>query len=127
MEKRMARFIQGDRPEAGPELAMTGWKLARLFLGVALIRARRSPFFQGNDRVGPEVIARRFDESRHVRRPDPSRRIDRADGRRRRCKRSEDRNQATGEHRGFHLVGERARYPDPRFDRRDGGVGAVYR
>jgi hypothetical protein len=41
-EKRMARFIQGDRPEAGAELAMTGWKLARLFLGVALIffRAR---------------------------------------------------------------------------------------
>ena len=23
MEKRMARFIQGDRPEAGAELAMT--------------------------------------------------------------------------------------------------------
>ena len=40
----MARFIQGDRPEAGAELAMTGWKLARLFLGVALVgpdRARR--------------------------------------------------------------------------------------
>ena len=34
----MARFIQGDRPEAGAELAMTGWKLARLFLGVALVR-----------------------------------------------------------------------------------------
>jgi hypothetical protein len=32
----MAGFIQGDRPEAGAELAMTGWKLARLFLGVAL-------------------------------------------------------------------------------------------
>ena len=45
MEKRMARFIQrGDRPEAGAELAMTGWKLARLFLGVAIVgpdRARR--------------------------------------------------------------------------------------
>jgi hypothetical protein len=38
-EKRMARFIQGDRPEAGAELAMTGWKLARLFLGVALVDA----------------------------------------------------------------------------------------
>jgi len=36
----MARFIQGDRPEAGAELAMTGWKLARLFLGVALIFLR---------------------------------------------------------------------------------------
>src|SRR5277367_1473358 len=36
MEKRMARFIQGDRPEASAELVMTGWKLARLFLGVAL-------------------------------------------------------------------------------------------
>ena len=35
----MARFIQGDRPEAGVELAMTGWKLARLFLGVALLHA----------------------------------------------------------------------------------------
>ena len=34
----MARFIQGDRPEAIAELAMTGWKLARLFLGVALPR-----------------------------------------------------------------------------------------
>jgi hypothetical protein len=34
----MARFIQGDRPEAGAELAVTGWKLARLFLGVALVR-----------------------------------------------------------------------------------------
>ena len=123
----MARFIQGDRPEAGSELAMTGWKLARLFLGVTLIRARRRPFFQGHDRVGPEVIARRFDESRHVRRPDPSRRIDRADGRRWRREGSENRNQSTGEHRGFHLVGERARYPDPRLCRRDGGVGAVYR
>src|ERR1700678_2208173 len=39
-EKRMARFIQGDRPEAGAELAMTGWKLARLFLGVALQSGR---------------------------------------------------------------------------------------
>ena len=38
----MARFIQGDRPEAGAELAMTGWKLARLFLGVAL-RGTASP------------------------------------------------------------------------------------
>jgi hypothetical protein len=36
----MARFIQGDRPEAGAELAMTGWKLARLFLGVAKATAR---------------------------------------------------------------------------------------
>ena len=36
-EKRMTRFIQGDRPEAGAELAMTGWKLARLFLGVASV------------------------------------------------------------------------------------------
>jgi hypothetical protein len=40
MEKRMARFIQGDRPEAGPELAMTGWKLARLFLGVVIVEYR---------------------------------------------------------------------------------------
>jgi hypothetical protein len=36
MEKRMARFIQGDRPEAGAELAMTDRELARLFLRVAL-------------------------------------------------------------------------------------------
>ena len=28
MEKRMARFIQGDRPEAGAELAMTGVTLS---------------------------------------------------------------------------------------------------
>jgi hypothetical protein len=32
MEKRMARFIQGDRPEAGAELAMTDRELAHLFL-----------------------------------------------------------------------------------------------
>jgi len=43
MEKRMARFIQGDRPEAGAELVMPGWKLARLFLGVAVLgRASRN-------------------------------------------------------------------------------------
>ena len=35
MEKRMARFIKRDRPEAGAEPAMTGGELARLFLGVA--------------------------------------------------------------------------------------------
>ena len=29
------RFIQGDRPEAGVELAMTDRELAHLFLGVA--------------------------------------------------------------------------------------------
>ena len=33
---RVARFIQGDRPEAGAELAMTDRELARLFLRVAL-------------------------------------------------------------------------------------------
>jgi hypothetical protein len=36
MEKRMARFIQGDPPKAGAELAMTDRELARLFLRVAL-------------------------------------------------------------------------------------------
>src|SRR3984957_6575198 len=30
---------KGTGPEAGAELAMTGWKLARLFLGVALVDA----------------------------------------------------------------------------------------
>ena len=35
-KKRMARFIQGDRPEAGAELAMTDRELAHLFLRVAL-------------------------------------------------------------------------------------------
>ena len=29
MERRMARFIQGDRPEARAELAMTGWELTK--------------------------------------------------------------------------------------------------
>ena len=36
MEKRMARFIQGDRPEAGAELAMTVGSRRAYFLGVAL-------------------------------------------------------------------------------------------
>ena len=31
MEKRTACFIQGDRPEAGAELAMTDRELAHLF------------------------------------------------------------------------------------------------
>ena len=42
----MARFIQGDRPEAGAELAMTGWKLARLFLGAALERPSDELYYQ---------------------------------------------------------------------------------
>jgi hypothetical protein len=49
----MARFIQGDRPEAGAELAMTGWKLARLFLGVALVIGGQG----GRQRI--EMIRRR--------------------------------------------------------------------
>ena len=36
MEGRMARFIQGDRPEAGAELAMTDRELTHLFLRAAL-------------------------------------------------------------------------------------------
>jgi hypothetical protein len=30
MERRMARFIQGDRPEAGAELAMTNYELRNI-------------------------------------------------------------------------------------------------
>jgi hypothetical protein len=64
MEKRMARFIQGDRPEAGAELAMTEWKLARFFLGVALVRAMR-PCFLGTVRLD-EHSSFRSTEDPHV-------------------------------------------------------------
>jgi hypothetical protein len=37
----------------------------------------------------------------------------------------QDRRQAPGPHRGFNLIGERARYPDAGFRRRDCRVGAV--
>src|ERR1700677_4040098 len=47
-KRRSNEAVRPARPEAGPELAMTGWKLARLFLGVASIRARLRPLFQGN-------------------------------------------------------------------------------
>src|ERR1700688_3513149 len=40
------RFIQGDRPEAGRELAMTDRELAHLFLRVALDQRRRATIDQ---------------------------------------------------------------------------------
>ena len=57
-EKRMARFIQGDRPEAGAELAMTGWKLARLFLGVALHGTASPASLIGFIQCGPLPLGR---------------------------------------------------------------------
>jgi hypothetical protein len=55
----MTRFVQGDRPEAGAELAMTGWKSARLFLGVTLASPqsmfRRSGITSETEALGVHV------------------------------------------------------------------------
>src|SRR5271163_1349260 len=61
----MARFIQGDRPEAGPELAMTGWKLVRLFLGVAY--ARFSSMRRSQPPTPRRLVADRFRVSWKIR------------------------------------------------------------
>ena len=47
MEKRMARFIQGDRPEAGAELAMT-------------IQLDRRPLVGGSNRGGIKAPSKPF-------------------------------------------------------------------